>query len=292
MIIVNLTGGLGNQMFQYAAGKALALSHNTDLKLDLSWFDISAKTDTIRTFDLECFNLPDNIIASDEELKKIKKGILTSRIPKSIKSFYYSFQKNIILEKYFHYDPTFFDSPSNAYISGYWQSIQYFESFSEHIRKDFRFKTPMEGENQKISESIRATSSVSLHIRRGDYITHAYTNQFHGTTSLDYYNNALEYIKKKIDNPHIFIFSDDMDWVKRNFNLSLPTTYIDHNNIAFEDIRLMSLCKHNIIANSTFSWWGAWLNENPEPIIIAPKKWFNDSTLNTKDVIPYSWLKL
>lgn len=292
MIIVKLMGGLGNQMFQYAAGKALALKHSTELRLDLSWFNTLTQSDTIRSYDLACFAFHEDIIASQEDLKTIKKSHLPSKIVKIVKSIYPSFQKNIILEKQFHYDPHFWESSMNAYLIGYWQSFHYFESFSKDIGEDFNFKIPMELENKKLSESILRTSSVSLHIRRGDYVTNTHTNNFHGTTTLDYYNKAIEYIHQHVEEPHIFIFSDDMEWVKENFCLSYPTTYIDHNTLAFEDMRLMSLCKHNIIANSSFSWWGAWLNNNPNKIVIAPKQWFNDHSINTNDLIPNSWLRI
>lgn len=289
MIIMNIKGGLGNQMFQYATGKALALSHNTNLKLDVSWFDTNTQGATKRTYDLSYFSLPEDIIATQQDLKSVKKSRLPSKI---IKLLYSAYQNKIVTEKHYHYDPNFWKSPSNAYLTGYWQSFRYFDTFSEYIRKDFEFKPPIDIKNQKLSGSILVTSSVSLHIRRGDYVTNTHTNSFHGTTTFDYYNKAIEYISQQVKNPHIFIFSDDMKWVKENFFLPYPTTYIDHNTIAFEDMRLMSLCKHNIIANSSFSWWGAWLNQNPEKIVIAPKQWFNDSSINTSDLIPNFWIRL
>lgn len=294
MIIVKLMGGLGNQMFQYAAGKALALTHNTDLRFDLSWFDTITKSDTVRTYNLTCFSFPDTIFASPKDLQSNKAIFLPSRIKKLIKRLYPSFQKNVILEKYFHYDPSLLDSPSNAYIEGYWQSFRYFEPFSNIIREELRFQTPMDAENQKLSESILATPSVSLHIRRGDYVTNTHANDFHGTTSLEYYDSAIKAIYKHITEPHFFIFSDDIEWTTQNLSIPFNATYINHNhgNMAFEDMRLMSLCKHNIIANSTFSWWGAWLNTNPNKIVIAPKTWFQDNTINTNDLIPGSWLRV
>jgi hypothetical protein len=289
MIIVNLKGGLGNQMFQYAAGKALALEHNTNLKLDLLWFNTISKIDTVRTYDLSCFSIPTDSIASAKELKKIKQKIFLLKI---VKKIYPSFSTSVFSEKHYNYDPNFLSFPANAYITGYWQSFRYFEQFAEYIQKDFTFTTPMNIKNQIFSELILTTSSVSIHIRRGDYITNTHANSFHGTTSLEYYYEAVKYIGEYIKNPNFFIFSDDIQWVKENLSLSYPTIYIDHNQMAFEDMRLMSLCKHNIIANSSFSWWGAWLNQNSEKIVIAPKKWFNDSSINTIDLIPKSWVQL
>lgn len=141
---------------------------------------------------------------------------------------------------------------------------------------------------------IKSCNAVSLHIRRGDYISNATTNTIHGTCNLDYYKRAVEYIKKNSVSPIFFIFSDDIDWVKDNLHLNEKHYYIDWNNADtnYEDMRLMSLCKHNVIANSSFSWWGAWLNNNPKKIVIAPQKWFNDSKLNTFDVIPEKRIKI
>lgn len=287
-------GGLGNQMFQYAAGKALALTHNTNIRLDLSWFDRITESDTVRTYALACFLFPDSIFISPEEFKKDKLILFPSRINKLIKKVCPSYQKRLILEKYFHYDPFFFGSPSNAYIEGYWQSFRYFEQFSNTIRNDLRFQTPMSVENQNVSSSILATESVSLHIRRGDYVTNTQANSFHGVSTLEYYNTSIKYIYDHVKNPYFFIFSDDIEWVKQNLSIPFPTIYVNHNHnqMAFEDMRLMSLCKHNIIANSTFSWWGAWLNNNSNKIVIAPKIWFQDSTINTSDLIPDTWLRI
>ncbi|MDD3060131.1 MAG: alpha-1,2-fucosyltransferase, partial [Sulfurimonas sp.] len=149
-------------------------------------------------------------------------------------------------------------------------------------------------EDIKLKEEIQSSNSVSLHVRRGDYVSNKNATSYHGVSSLDYYYNAIETISKKISNPILYIFSDDIPWVRENLIVSLPIVFIENTNTdrPFEDIYLMSLCKHNIIANSTFSWWGAYLNSNLEKNVIAPKKWFNDPVINTEDLIPSSWTRI
>ncbi|MBT9150861.1 MAG: O-antigen biosynthesis glycosyltransferase WbnK [candidate division WS2 bacterium] len=135
---------------------------------------------------------------------------------------------------------------------------------------------------------------MSLHIRRGDYVFNLHTNQFHGTCDLDYYFRCVEYLTTKVKNPHFFIFSDEPEWARNNLKLSYPTTLVDHNEADknYEDLRLMSQCKYHIIANSTFSWWGAWLSQNPEKIVFAPKRWLKSDDYNPKDLMPDKWIKV
>ncbi len=141
---------------------------------------------------------------------------------------------------------------------------------------------------------IESTNAVSLHIRRGDYVKVKETNDFHGVCSIAYYETAIELITNKINDPVFYIFSDDMDWVKKNFNIRQNHVFVDANDAAtnYEDMRLMSLCKHNIIANSSFSWWGAWLNPSSSKTVIAPKKWMKDPSIETIDLIPGNWIRL
>lgn len=148
--------------------------------------------------------------------------------------------------------------------------------------------------NEQVAQNILSVNAVSLHVRRGDYVSNLTINQFHGTCSLEYYNQAIAQIAKKVETPHFFVFSDDPEWVKSNLKIDYSITIVDHNNADknYEDIRLMSLCKHHIIANSSFSWWGAWLCRNPNKIVIAPLKWFNDKSINTTDLIPDGWIKI
>lgn len=293
MIIVKLMGGLGNQMFQYAAGRRLALLRDVPLKLDISDYNLNK----LRSYKLDHFNIVASF-ASNGDIQAIKrvnidkKGPIVRLIQKMGIDNIYS-KSSYFQELAFNYDRNFLKLPKDVYISGYWQSERYFIDIGDVIRQDFSFKDS-NFESKVISEEIRSSSSVSVHIRRGDYVTNSHTNKYHGTCSLDYYNKAVKYIGKKVDKPLFYIFSDDIDWVEKNLTVDYPMTVISNQYSCsdIEDLRLMSMCKHHIIANSSFSWWGAWLGKKDDGIIIAPKKWFNLSKNNTKDLIPKSWQRI
>lgn len=284
MIIVKIQGGLGNQMFQYAAGKALAIKHNTELKLDINWFSNIEEVHTPRKFELLIFDITENF-ASNSEIAKFQDKKIIKFVIKN---------KKRIIEKSFNFDPEILNLPNNVYLEGYWQAENYFKSIEKIIRKDFSFKSHLEGKNREISKLMQ-DNSVSLHVRRSDYVNNPETNSFHGTCNLDYYSKAINLIAQKVNNPKIFVFSDDMEWVRKNLNIPYQTYFIEWNKDenSFEDMRLMSLCSYNIIANSSFSWWSAWLNQNPDKIVIAPQKWFNLPEINThQDLIPEDWIRL
>ena len=294
MIIVKLMGGLGNQMFQYAMGRALSLRTNTELKLNLSWFAMRGSGDVSRPYDLSNFNIVENA-ATAEELKKFKgyEHGVARRVRAFLSRFAPLSWQSHIQEKYFHFDPAILTITHDAYLSGYWQSEQYFSDFAETLRKDFTFRKPLAGENERLADDILKHEAVSIHIRRGDYVSDAKNLNFYESCSLEYYYQGLAEISQRYPDLHVYVFSDDIEWAKHNLNISQPITFISHNHgeNAFEDMRLMSLCKHNIIANSTFSWWAAWLNQSPDKIVIAPKRWFVQSR-STDDLIPITWFKL
>lgn len=273
MIVVQLIGGLGNQLFQYAAAKALALETKQKLYLDVSQFE-SYK---LHNYALNHFN----VIS-----KNYKKP---NRYLQKIKSFCQ--KKTFYKEDDFGYNRDLASLKGNIiFLEGYFQSEKYFIKYEKEIRKDFEMRTPLKEKTRGAIAKIKSVNSVSIHIRRGDYLN----NPLHNTSKDEYYKKALEIVEKKIPNPVFFVFSDDMNWVKANFTTKQQTIFIDFNNAAtnFEDLKLMASCKHNIIANSSFSWWGAWLNKNPDKIVIAPKLWFNDDSINITDIIPTSWVKI
>lgn len=289
MIIQKITWWLWNQMFQYAYIKALSLKNNTDFKLDISEYKRY-----FRPYELEIFNIEKNYSKENEipfynNLYSSNKYI--NFVFLKIKWFLKEINKNHHIEKQFNFDQDFCNIQS-WYIEWYFQTEKYFENYEKEIRKNFDFIIPPSKKNKEIIEIIKSCNSVSIHIRRWDYITNKNVNSFHGTCNLDYYKKSIDIIKSKIHNPIFFIFSDDMSWVKKNLKIK-NAYYINWNTwkYSYEDIRLMWLCKHNIIANSSFSWWWAWLNKNNEKIIIAPKKWFNNN-LNYSDVIPNKWIKI
>lgn len=293
MIIVKLTGGLGNQMFQYATARRLAEKHSTILKLDISGFEQYK----LHRYSLHCFHIWE-YPATDNEIKKVcGDNNLFRKVSKKLSSNFKHLPYNnpkILIEKHFHFDPHILDSLNNVLLDGYWQSEKYFSDIPDVLHREFVIKYQQDPTSAKFAEQIQTTESVSVHVRRTDYVNNSFTNQIHGTCDQKYYAKAVQYVGDQISNPHFFIFSDEPGWARDNLKLGFPTTIVDCNDASrnYEDLRLMSLCKHNIIANSTFSWWGAWLNKNPDKLVYAPKKWFNDSSINTKDLIPDTWIKI
>lgn len=293
MIIVKLMGGLGNQMFQYAIGRRLAMLNDVPLKADLSFLMAEGLSHTKRHFELDVFELKITIVTSDELQKftTIQKSSVKSRFQKYAGFLFPYFT---VSEPYHQYDPRILQSPKNSLLIGFWQTEKYFLPIEEAIRKDFVFKNPLDKLNSDLSKIIIGCEAVSLHVRRGDYANNKETHSFHGECSVGYYLKAIETMRQKFPEMQLFVFSDDSDWARKNIVTDVPVTYIENNsgNSNYIDMQLMSMCKHNIIANSSFSWWGAWLNNNPVKIVIAPGKWFNDPSVNTKDVIPAGWIKL
>ena len=289
MIITRLIGGLGNQMFQYAAGRRLAHQHNTDLFLDVTVY----ASDTLRKYELDIFRIHAKI--ASPELIKCVSFSRKDAVRLGIRHLFFGEPITQYVKKL---TPDFHEQvvalPDNVYLDGYWQSEKYFAEIVDILRKEFSFVNPPSAINKELLEEIGGCNSVSMHIRRGDYISNPETLDTHGVLGIDYYELALNMMEEKVKDPHIFVFSDDISWVRRNLKMDLPHHFIDHNGEEkdYEDLRLMSYCKHHIIANSSFSWWGAWLCENPAKIIYTPKKWFGNLELNTNDLIPTKWNKI
>ena len=201
--------------------------------------------------------------------------------------------RHFVVEPHFNFWPEIADVPRDCYLTGYWQSEKYFQQASLAIRADFTFRHPLEKHNAEIARKIGQVNSVSLHVRRGDYASNPETNVTHGLCSLEYYQAAIRHVSDRVKQPYFFIFSDDIDWVKDNLETEFPGQYIDHNQGAesYNDMHLMSLCRHHIIANSSFSWWGAWLNPRQDKVVVAPSRWFNNGP-DTKDLLPDNWVSL
>lgn len=291
MIIQKIKWWLWNQMFQYAYVKALSLKNKTNFKIDISEF----KT-YFRPFELEVFNIEKQYTNKKylplyENLSSRNKYI--NIILKKIQLILKRFNKYHYIEKQFNFDSNFSNIKA-WYIEWYFQTEKYFINFEKEIRKDFEFIIKSSKQNLDAMKIIKECNSVSIHIRRWDYVTNKKANNFHWTCDLDYYRKAIDLVTLKIESPTFFLFSDDIQWVKENLKLKNKSYYIDWNNVNtnYEDMRLMSLCQHNIIANSSFSWWWAWLNKNKNKIVIAPTKRVNNYNLNTSDIIPDKWLKI
>lgn len=291
MIVVRLIGGLGNQFFQYAVARHLAEIHSTILKLDISGFE----TYKLRKYSLWPFNIQENFALPEEvaTLTVRKRGIVERVMTRALRRPSKPAPTHI-REKHFHFDPDILNLPDGVYLDGYWQSEKYFADIAGIIRQEFTVKTPQRGQDKELAERIASCESVSLHIRRGDYVYNLQTNQAHGICDLDYYFRCVEWLTQAVKKPHFFVFSDEPEWARDNLKLSYPTTLVDHNGADkdYEDLRLMSQCKHHIMANSAFSWWGAWLCTYPQKTVIAPQKWFNKADCDTSDLVLASWIRV
>lgn len=290
MIITQLLGGLGNQMFQYALGRALSARHATNLKLDTASFE----TYRLRTYALRHFNIVAEEISPTElrELGLVQKA--GTRVGRFVARMLRPPTIAVIDERSFEFDPAVLEAPARCYLRGYWQSPKYFAAIEPTIRQELTCREAPDGENGRAAERISNSCSVSVHVRRGDYVESATTNRFHGVCSPAYYRAAEDHLRLQLPDARLFVFSDDPDWAEQNLRFVSPATFFRHNGPGrdYEDLRLMSLCKHHIIANSTFSWWGAWLCRNPGKIVIAPQNWFREAGQSTRDLIPDTWIRL
>jgi len=290
MKIVHILGGLGNQMFQYAFAYALSKKED-NVKLDTDGFS----TYDLRKYELDIFNVSLEL-AGQHEISSLKyqRETFIQKIIRRLRKKSKPLANIYYKEPHFHFDQNALRQTGNRYFKGYWQSEKYFVNYREELLKEFSLKEELSAEINKYIEQIKHTPSVSLHIRRGDYVTNRHTNSVHGTCSLAYYKKAVRHIEDKVETPHFYIFSDDLFWAKEHLSFVENITYIELDKTVpdYEEMILMSYCRHNIIANSSFSWWGAWLNQNEDKMVIAPQKWFNDKSLHTKDLIPSIWIKL
>lgn len=288
MIIVKLIGGLGNQMFQYALGRSLSLKNNTELKLDITGFE-SYK---LHKYSLDAFNIKKNV-ALKSEISRFKKYKPKPGRRWFLYNKFFADNSKYFQENGFNFNLDTMKLNDNVYLDGHWQSEKYFQEIENIISREFTLKNKPTAETENWIEKVSDCISVSVHIRRGDYARNQKTNQFHGTCSLEYYEKAMDLIFQKTKEPIFFIFSDDIDWAKNNLKTKYPIFHVSDKKILnYEELVIASKCSHNIIANSTFSWWSARLNENPDKIIIAPQKWFADASKNDSDLIPPTWTKL
>jgi hypothetical protein len=287
---VKLLGGLGNQLFQYAAGRSLSMRKKTALYLDTSDYGKANSGISNRNYELGLFNIQASL-ACPEQIRRFTHPSVIRRNLNRVLPYH---KRGHYKELFYHYDPDFFSAAGSTLLEGYWQSQKYFKGIAGILRDEFRVTAPLSAETIDLIDRIKNTNSASVHIRRGDYVKNPETFKFHGVCGVDYYAKALKMMAGKTPGIELFVFSDDMEWTRENIATELPVTYVSHNDSehAYEDLYLMSHCKHNIIANSSFSWWGAWLNTNPGKIVIAPSKWFNKSDADTKDLLPEEWLTI
>lgn len=291
MITVKLMGGLGNQLFQYSLGRRLSIERGSDLILDLKlvgrdYEDIYAHDFQLDDFDInaEVTDSSDRQLGPDEVRRKAVKGasMLSPRLSTMLFGEYRETAQ-------YEFDPAVLNLSGDVTLHGYWQSWKYFDTIREELLSELTLKNGSSVENQRLESEIAVSTAVSLHVRRGDYVN----------MGMDlppaYYRRALQRITEDLNNPTVFVFSDDMEWVRQNESEVVPDSdieirYVTGNSIEdpHEDMRLMWSCDHNVISNSTFSWWGAWLNRKDEKRIVAPQSWFSQD-VSELDIVPPEW---
>lgn len=276
MIIIHIRGGLGNQMFQYALYLSF-VERGIPAFLDLSHYK---KNEQARGFELEhAFGIKAPVVSAANKLAS-----------KLHWKLFHPFYKTAYKEtdnRFGFYDKQV-TALRSAYLKGYWQSEKYFTNAGETVKSSFSFTDPVDEDNKRLLSQVNNPSSVSIHIRRGDYA--GSPDNF--ILPLSYYQHAIEFVSEKIDKPVFYVFSDDASWAAQNLNLP-HAVFVNHNQgkNSYIDMQLMSNCSHNIIANSSFSWWAAWLNQNENKFVIAPSKWLSWME-GTRDIIPAEWIKL
>jgi hypothetical protein len=292
VIITNVVGGLGNQMFQYAFGRALALRHGVSLKVDLHEF---------QTYKLHSGYLLERVFkvpagaanAGDRRQVLGWRGLLPVLKALRRRPLERWRGRHLVVEDLGQPAARYLPLASeNCYLLGCWQSEKYFAPAADQIRRDLRFVPELSGENRQWERRILGCVAVSLHIRRGDYVSDAQTRATHGLCPLEYYERAAAHIVERAPGAEFFIFSDDLGWARQSLKLPHGHHFVDCNGPAtsYHDMQLISLCRHHIIANSSFSWWGAWLCEHADKLVVAPARWFAQATL--PDVAPLSWIRL
>ncbi len=289
MIVVQLRGGLGNQMFQYALGRRLALSHGVPLRLDIR----PLEKDPQRAYALGHFRIAASLIHPIELSWRLPYPLHPPRrlawLPRWPGTM-----------RYIHegcgdpFNPEVLKAPSASFLVGYWPSERYFSEITDTIRQDFQLSEPMTAARQAVATEISAANGVSVHVRRGDYVSNPAANAYHGTCSSGWYETGMEKMARGMENPTFFVFSDDPDWSRKNIRTRWPTRFIEpgEDGKDHQDMHLMAMCRHHIIANSSFSWWGAWLDSRPDKRVIAPLSWLSDAGRDTGDFVPPSWERI
>ena len=294
MIIARITGGLGNQMFQYAACRTLADRLGTDLFLDLSFYDLPPGEHTQRPFELDRVRTRYQRAAADQlrPFIALRDHTWTRRTARLFPFLYRS--QRYLERQLFRYEPELGSIKQDTYIDGHWQSELYFADHAETIRRDLCPREAFGERNKTMLRSMEGIVPVSLHVRRGDYVTNADANRVHGTSDVTYFERAMKRVLELAPYAVFHVFSDDPEWARKNLPALASLIFVEHNMGVADhfDLLLMSACHHHIIANSSFSWWGAWLNPRPNKLVIAPERWFRDPSVDTTDLIPANWVRL
>lgn len=303
-LTVRISSGLGNQMFQYAFARLLARRSGEEVLLDIGEY----RTDLVRSFELDRFAVGPLHLADPDSAPLARLRAVPDRLPKGLTRRIARAAVDILVhrcltpvwpryieDRSFRFDPAYLRPRPGAYYSGYWQSYRYVDPVADEIRTAFRPAVPLDGRNARLAEDMASRESVAVHFRRGDYAAHKSIRAPRLVPCPpDYYLRALERIRSSVGNPVFYVFSDEIPWVRENFFRTDRAIFVEGNSgaEAYKDILLMAAARHNVVANSTFSWWGAWLNSNPGKIVVRPARWFNRSRLNSRagGLCPPDWI--
>jgi hypothetical protein len=280
IVIMRIMGGLASQMHKYGIGRSLADQHKCDFLLDLTWFEKQNAEDTTRDFLLDKFNTR-FLVASSATINELKTGEIKRKISSIVRKF--GFKDGLIKKSHYIRSNTsinVFNVIPSAYIEGEWFGGQMINEYRDNLLNDFSLRNELSQPASLVLNNIRESESVAIHVRRGDLVSNSKAASFHCLTNAEYYKSAIDYVKKKLANPRFFVFSDDIEWAKENLAEFLENPLFVHENMPHEDIHLIKSCHHQIIANSGFGWFGAWLNSNQNKTLVAPKAWVNNSNLN------------
>lgn len=288
-VVTRLIGGLGNQMFQYAVGRHLALRRGTCLDLDLSWFDNALPGETPRTYGLAPYGVEAGLDGWDLVRRRpaARYGIggrLMRRLGLEM--------GKVMIDREAGFRPAVLDAPDGTLLIGHWQTERYFAAIAPTIRDELTLRHAPAGRNADLLAEIRAGEAVSVHVRRGDFVTSAATTRAHGAPQPGYHRAAIAQIAARSgDTLRAYVFSDDPDWCAAHLDLGVPATVVAHNGdeAPHEDLRLMAACRHHVLANSSFSWWGAWLHPQLGGVVVAPRRWVVDPR-RLPDVHAEGWL--
>jgi hypothetical protein len=284
VIVVRLLGGLGNQMFQYAIGRALAEKRGDELLLDASAYDEPQPGLTPRRYELGGLRIRAALCGAWLRWKFRRPPWVPW-----LRRYVY------VAESSHHFDASLSQwRDLHLYLDGYWQSERYFDSVRTALLSELSPASPPDERNSELLEEIRASNAVAVHVRRTDYVQNEELRALHGVCSVDYYQRAMAYVCERLDAPRFYMFSDDPDWVRENLSAPAEARYVAHNGAdrGAEDLRLMRECKSFVIANSSFSWWGAWLSSHKDKIVVAPRPWFADPNEDEGDLVPAGWVRM
>jgi hypothetical protein len=293
MVIVRLHGGLGNQLFQYSAARGLAQHLGTSLWVERAHLRRTPGRDyRLGVFSgrPRCLSAPLERLVDHLCLEASSETVLgeVSRVTRRWGLW------QLHRERTFGFDPSFWRLRGNIVLDGYWQSERYFAAVADHLRCDLRLDCHLSEQTKMLAERIVSSDSVSVHVRRGDYVSDKEAAAVHALCGSEYYAAAADHVCQRVRRPHFFVFSDEPEWARAHLRLPHLVTVVDHNGPGreHEDLWLMSTCRHHVIANSTFSWWGAWLGQNPQRLVVAPRMWFHKPGLHTQDLLPERWVQL